>query len=58
MSLILKPQEGPQTMFMATPASICIYGGAAGGGKSFGLLLSPLRYCQELEDELEGQDNR
>ena len=44
MSLILKPQEGPQTMFMATPASICIYGGAAGGGKSFGLLLSPLRY--------------
>ena len=44
MSLILKPQKGPQTMFMATPASICIYGGAAGGGKSFGLLLSPLRY--------------
>lgn len=29
---------------MATPASICIFGGAAGGGKSFGLLLSPLRY--------------
>lgn len=29
---------------MATPASICIYGGAAGGGKSFGLLLSALRY--------------
>ena len=29
---------------MATPASICIYGGAAGGGKTFGLLLSPLRY--------------
>ena len=44
MSLILKPQEGPQTMFMATPASICVYGGAAGGGKSYGLLLSPLRY--------------
>lgn len=44
MSQILKPQEGPQTQFMATPASICIYGGAAGGGKSYGLLLSPLRY--------------
>ena len=29
---------------MATPAQICIFGGAAGGGKSFGLLLSPLRY--------------
>lgn len=44
MPQILKPQKGPQTAFMATPAQICIYGGAAGGGKSFGLLLSPLRY--------------
>ena len=44
MSQILKPQEGPQTQFMATPANVCIYGGAAGGGKSYGLLLSPLRY--------------
>nr|DAG11234.1 MAG TPA: hypothetical protein [Caudoviricetes sp.] len=24
---IIKPQQGPQTQFMATPASICIYGG-------------------------------
>lgn len=44
MPTILKPQPGPQTQFMATPAQICIYGGAAGGGKSFGLLLSALRY--------------
>lgn len=44
MSLILKPQEGPQTMLLATPAQIAVYGGAAGGGKSYGLLLSPLRY--------------
>ena len=44
MSQILKPQEGPQTQFMATPTNVCIYGGAAGGGKSYGLLLSPLRY--------------
>nr|DAU07518.1 MAG TPA: hypothetical protein [Caudoviricetes sp.] len=27
MPQILKPQEGPQTRFMSTPASICIYGG-------------------------------
>lgn len=40
----LKPQPGPQTDFMATPADICIYGGSAGGGKTFGLLLSALRY--------------
>lgn len=44
MPRILKPQEGPQTEFMATPAQICVYGGAAGGGKSYGLLLSALRY--------------
>ena len=44
MPQIIKPQEGPQTAFMSTPAQIWIYGGAAGGGKSFGLLLSALRY--------------
>lgn len=41
---ILKPQKGPQEMFLSTSADICIYGGAAGGGKTFGLLLDPLRH--------------
>lgn len=40
----LKPQRGPQTKFLATSADIAIYGGAAGGGKSYGLLLDPLRH--------------
>lgn len=40
----LQPQLGPQTVFLATPADIAIYGGAAGGGKTFGLLLDPLRH--------------
>lgn len=31
-------------MFLASSADIIIYGGAAGGGKTHGLLLSPLRY--------------
>ena len=44
MAKILKPQEGPQTKFLATSADIAIYGGRAGGGKTFGLLLTPLRY--------------
>lgn len=38
------PQEGPQTAFLATRADIAIYGGAAGGGKSYALLLEPLRH--------------
>lgn len=42
--IILAPQKGPQEMFLATSADICIYGGAAGGGKTFGLLLEVLRH--------------
>lgn len=40
----LAPQAGPQTMFMASKADIVIYGGAAGGGKTYALLLEALRH--------------
>ena len=39
----LRPQAGPQESFCESPADIVIYGGSAGGGKSFGLLIDPLR---------------
>ena len=38
----LKPQQGPQEQFLSSEADIAVYGGAAGSGKSFGLLLEPL----------------
>ena len=41
---IIQPNPGPQEKFLSSPADIAIYGGAAGGGKSFALLLECLRY--------------
>jgi len=43
-STIIKPQPGPQTAFLSTPADIAFYGGAAGGGKTYALLIEPLRH--------------
>jgi predicted phage terminase large subunit-like protein len=42
--LVIKPQPGPQEIFLSTPADICVYGGSAGGGKSWSLLAEPLRH--------------
>jgi predicted phage terminase large subunit-like protein len=41
-------QLGPQTEFLRSPADICIYGGAAGGGKTTGLILEPLRHVSRV----------
>lgn len=38
----VKPQLGPQYDFLFSKANICLYGGAAGGGKTFALLLEAL----------------
>lgn len=40
----IRPQPGPQTAFLSSPADIVIYGGGAGGGKTWGLLMEPLRH--------------
>jgi predicted phage terminase large subunit-like protein len=44
--IIIQPQTGPQETFLATPADIAIFGGAAGGGKTWSILVEPLRYCR------------
>lgn len=41
---VLRPQSGPQEQFLSSEADIAIYGGAAGGGKTYALLLEPLRH--------------
>src|SRR5690606_17216994 len=38
----IKPQEGPQTQFFKTNADLVIYGGSAGGGKTYALLMEAL----------------
>lgn len=46
---MLRPQKGPQERFLASAADIAIYGGAAGGGKTFGLLLETMRHTAVAE---------
>ena len=40
----LKPQPGPQEKFLGSQADFAIYGGQAGGGKTWSLLMEPLRH--------------
>jgi predicted phage terminase large subunit-like protein len=41
---VVRPQPGPQETFLGSSADIAIYGGAAGGGKTWALLMEPLRH--------------
>lgn len=51
--VLFEPNPGPQTEFLAASEQEVLYGGAAGGGKSFALVVDPIRYfnhprCQAL----------
>lgn len=45
----IRPQPGKQEMFLSTSADIAVYGGAAGGGKTFGLILEPTRHITTVK---------
>lgn len=42
--VVFTPQSGKQSDFLLSEADIVIYGGAAGGGKTYGLLLEAARH--------------
>ena len=46
-NVIFKPNTGPQTEFLASSEREVFYGGARGGGKSYAMLVDPLRYCHK-----------
>ena len=45
--VVFKPNTGPQTDFLASAEREVFYGGARGGGKSYAMLVDPLRYCDK-----------
>jgi hypothetical protein len=42
--VIFKPNEGPQSVFLAASERQILFGGSAGGGKSYAMLVDPVRY--------------
>jgi hypothetical protein len=42
--VVFKPNPGPQTEFLASGEREVLYGGSAGGGKTYALIADPMRY--------------
>lgn len=47
VELIFKPNPGPQSDFLSATEFQVLYGGSAGGGKSYAMLADPMRYFNE-----------
>ena len=45
--VVFHANDGPQTEFLAADEKDVLYGGAAGGGKSYAMLVDPLRYAHK-----------
>ena len=43
--VIFRPNDGPQTDFLSSSEQEVLYGGAAGGGKSYAMVADPFRYA-------------
>ena len=44
-NVVFSPNPGPQMDFLSAPEKDVLYGGAAGGGKSYAMLVDPLRFA-------------
>ena len=44
-AVAFKANVGPQATFLASSEKDILFGGAAGGGKSYAMLVDPLRFC-------------
>jgi len=47
--IVFAPNPGPQTEFLSASEREVLYGGAAGGGKTFSLIADPMRYFSHPE---------
>lgn len=50
--VIFQPNPGPQTDFLSSPEQEVLYGGAAGGGKSFAMLADPVRFFNNPKSQM------
>ena len=48
-NIVFQPNPGPQTQYLASSEREVLYGGAAGGGKSYATLADPLRSLNHKE---------